>query len=242
MAPSSVTGQSRHGDRADSLHATLNVPLLNQYKHALLRRRLLQTITGGSKIRQAPWYVHLIQLILWIAPFLLAVPFIVISSLHLWNQYYIALTYGSLLGLATLPVEICRCIVSRYTEVEDGQLDDEDSADFVLDSCCSFETFDFIFARKKLHSLFLHPLVSGLVTFCGMFILQPSIMIESLHIAAVVIVSIIGWYGLCSAHYSLTVSAPQETATYRPTDVLDLRFLTRPFYIVAIAAIFIPLR
>ena len=220
------------------------VPLLNQYKHALLRRRLLQTITGGSKIRKAPWYVHLIQASLWIAPFLLALPFIVVSSLRVWNQYYIALTYGSLLGLATLPVEICRCIVSRYdSEVEDGQLDDEEeSVDFILDSCCSFETFNFVFARKKIHSFFLHPFVSGLVSFCACFLLQPSVMLESLHVAGVVVVSIIGWYTFCSAHYSLSVSPPYETATYRPTDLLDLRFLTRPFYIVAIAAIFIPLR
>ena len=132
---------------------------------------------------------------------------------------------------------------SVQTVVEGVQLDDEESIDFDIDSCCSFETFNFIFTRKKIHSLILHPLVSGLFAFSGCFLLQPSVILESMHIAGVVFVSIIGWYTVCSAHYSLNVSPPQtETATYRPTDPLELRFLNRPFYVVAIAAIFILMR
>lgn len=224
-----------------------NVPLLNQYKHALLRRRLLQTLTGGLKLHRAPWYIHLIQLTLWTAPFFIALPFVVISAHRLWNNYYLALIYGFTQGLAVLLLEIIGVIVRcrqqhAVNNIGDAQLDDEESIDFALESCCTFETFDFIFARKKLHSLILHPFISGLVSFSACFILQPSIMLESLHIAGVVIVSTIGWYTLCSAHYSLSVSPPHETATYRPTDPLDLRCITRPFYIVAIAAIFIPLR
>lgn len=227
-----------------------NVPLLNQYKYALLRRRLFQTLTGGLKIRRAPWYIHLIQLTLWIAPFVTALPFIIISALHLWNDYYLALIYGFLQGLTVLLLEIVGVIV-RYRQrrhadnvVGDTDLDDEESIDIVLELCCTFETFDFIFARKKPHSLILHPFISGLLSFSACFILQPSIILESVHgdIVEVIAISIIGWYALCSAHYSLSVSPPHETATYRPTDPLELRFVTRPFYIVAIAAIFIPLR
>ena len=234
--------QTHHPDLPPS-----NVPLLNQYKHALLRRRLLQTLTGGLKIRRAPWYIHLIQLTLWIAPFITALPFIVVSALHLWNDYYLALIYGFIDGLSVLLLEIIGVIIRcrrghADNNVDGAQSDDEDSIDFTLKSCCTFETFDFIFTHKKLHSLILHPFISGLLSFSACFILQPSIMLESLHIAGVVIVSIIGWYTLCSAHYSLIVSPPHEIATYRPTDPLDLRFITRPFYIVAIAAIFIPLR
>ena len=223
-----------------------NVPLLNQYKHALLRRRLLQTLTGGLKLRRAPWYIHLIQLTLWVAPFLTALPFIILSALYLWNNYYLALIYGSIQGLSVLLLEFIgvsiRCRQQHADIVGGTQLDDEESVDFTLESCCSFETFDFIFTYKKLHSHILHPLISGIVSFSACFILQPSVMLESLHIIGVIVVSVIGWYTLCSAHYSLSVSPPHETATYWPTDPLDLRFITRPFYIVAIAAIFIPLR
>ena len=239
--PPLTSTQNHHSDSPPS-----NVPLLNQYKHALLRRRLLQTLTGGLKIRQAPWYIHLTQLTLWIVPFITALPFIVVSALHLWNDYYLALIYGFIDGLYVLILEIIG-ITIRYRQrhadnIDGAQLDDEESVDFTLESCCTFETFDFIFIHKKLHSLILHPFISGLLSFSACFILQPSIMLESLHIAGVVTVSIIGWYTLCSAHYSLIVSPPHEIATYRPTDPLDLKFITRPFYIVAIAAIFIPLR
>ena len=238
--------------RPATVHSTTptNVPLLNQYKHSLLRRRLLQSLTGGVKIRKAPWYIHLIQLSLWIAPFLFALPFIVISSLGLWNQYYNALVYGCTQGLCVLLMETIGAVVrhvhsrnSVKTAVGGAPLDDEESVDFNVDMCCSFETFDFIFAHKKIHSLILHPLVSGLFAFSGCFLLQPSVMLESMHIAGVVFVSIIGWYTNCSAYYSLNISPPQaETATYRPTDPLELRFLNRPFYVVAIAAIFILIR
>ena len=141
---------------------------------------------------------------------------------------------------------IVRCLQhsrnSLKIAVGDAQLDDEESVDLELGSCCNFEMFNFIFARKKIHSLILHPIVSGLVSFSGGILLQPGVMLESMHIAGVVLVSIFGWYSVCSAHYSLSISPPQETATYRPTDPLDLRFLMRPFYVLAIAAIFIPLR
>ena len=244
MRESRETPPTRHTEHHDS--PATNVPLLNQYKHALLRRRLLQTLTGGLKIRRAPWYIHLIQLTLWTAPFLNALPFVIVSALRLWNEYYLALTYGSIQGLSVLLLEIVGVIVGcrqqHADNVGDTQLDDEESVDFAFESCCTFETFYFIFARKKLHSLILHPLISGIVSFSACFILQPSVMLESLHIAGVVVVSIIGWYTLCSAHYSLSVSPPHETPTYRPTDPLDLRFITRSFYIVAIVAIFIPLR
>ena len=229
-------------------HSTTDthVPLLNEYKHALLRRRLLQTITGGVKIRRAPWYIHLIQLSLWIIPLVIALPLTIISALRLWNEYYLALIYGTMQGLSVLLLEMIGVIIRyrhpRMVNNGDTQLDDEESIDFTLGSCCTFETYDFIFTHKKLHSLLIHPLISGLVSFSASFILQPSIMLESLHIAGVVIVSVIGWYTLCSAHYSLSVLPPHETATYRPTDPLDFRFITRSFYIVAIAAIFIPLR
>ena len=226
---------------------TALVPLLNQYKHALARRRLLETLTGGLKLRRAPWYIHLIQLTLWIAPFIIALPFIIISTPHLWNEYYVAVIYGFIQGTSVLSLEIIGAIIRyRCLNIDnagaDAQLDDEESVDFTPGSCCTSETFDFIFARKRLHSLILHPLISGLVAFSACFLLQPSIMLESLHVAGVVVVSVIGWYTFCSAHYSLGVAPPHEMATYRPTDPLDLRFVTRPFYIVAIGAIFIPLR
>ncbi len=83
------------------------VPLLNHYKYDLLRRRMLAVITGGLNIRRAPWLLHFIQIVLWVSPFLLSVPFVVVDALKLWNQYYIALVYAIVMVLFSLTLELC---------------------------------------------------------------------------------------------------------------------------------------
>ena len=220
------------------------IPLLNEYKYALSRRRILQTLTGGLKFRRAPWYVHLIQLVLWFAPLLLCSPFIVLEAVGLWNPYYLATVYGCVMGGGVLVLGVTGACVRKRNQVApsvaNAQLDDEESVDF--SSCCKLETFNFIFSKKKIHSLILHPLISGLFSFAGSLMLFPGVMQEAMHIAGVVVVCVIGWFALCNAHYSLSVSAPHETATYRPTDSLELRFLMRPFYVMATAAVFISVR
>ncbi len=82
------------------------VPLLNQYKYGLVRRRLLAVITGGLNIRKVPWTLHLIQITLWLAPLFLSVPFIVVDSLRLWNEYYTALVYAITVSLYSLLLEV----------------------------------------------------------------------------------------------------------------------------------------
>ena len=227
------------------------VALLNEYKHIVLRRRVLQTLTGGVKIRKAPYYIHIIQLIFWVFPLLVSVPVIILDALRVWNSYYLALAYGCVMGAAVMVlsvISVCVRYHHSHTSVAKfgrrdhagARLDDEESIDF--ESCLDFETFEFIFSQKKTHSLILHLFICGLVSFVGCFILLPSIMLEALHIAGVVIVSIIGWLTMCSVQYSLNIAAPHEVATYRPTDPLEIKFLTRPFYVLTIAAITIPVR
>ena len=224
------------------------IPLLSEYKHGLSRRRFLQTLTGGVKVCRAPWYIHAIQLLLWIAPTLLCVPFIILEALGVWSPYFLALVYGCIAGLGVLLLDIIGLCVryhaSSVTDIEgiSPQLDDEDSVDFSGSSCFHLETFDFIFAKRKLHGLLLHPLVSGLLSFAGCFMLFSGVLQESLPIAGVVVVSVFGWFTLNNAHYSLTAGPPHETAVYRPTDPLELKFLMRPFYILAIAVAFFPIR
>ncbi len=101
---------------------------------------------------------------------------------------------------------------------------------------------DFIFSTKRLHSLFLTPLVAGLLSFATCHLLLPSVLLESLPVTGVVVVSLLGWASGCIACYSLWVRAPSEVAVYRATDPLELRFITRPFYIIALAVAFIVIR
>ena len=224
------------------------IPLLNDYKHGLSRRRLLQTLTGGLKIQRAPWHIYVLQILLWIAPALLCIPFVILEALGVWRPYFLALVYGCIVGLGVLVLNVIGVCVGHHAASVGGnegmslQLDDEESIDFSGSSCFHLETFHFIFANRKLHSLFLHPLVSGLLTFAGCFMLFPRVLQETLPIAGVVVVSIFGWFTLCNAHYSLTAGPPHETAVYRPMDPLELKFLMRPFYVLAIAVGFFSVR
>lgn len=67
-------------------------------------------------------------------------------------------------------------------------------------------------------------------------------MLENLPVVGVVVASLLGWVTGSIACHSLCVRAPSEVAVYRATDPLDLRFITRPFYIISLAVAFIVVR
>lgn len=220
------------------------VPLLNNYKHGLLRRRLLQTFLGGARVRKVPWHVYLIQAGLWVYPLCLSIPFIALDGVNLWSKYLLALVYGSSVGVVVLVEGLVVHMLrwrQRTTNLNTNELDDEKDEIEIL-TCCGMDYISFIFSPKSLFSVILNPFVSGISSYAGYFILLPNVLQESLPIAGVVVVSLLGWYTVCSAHYSLSTRAPPETAVYRATDPLELKFLNRPFYIFLIGSIFIPLR
>lgn len=221
------------------------VPLLNSYKHGLLRRRLLQTILGGTRIRKVPWHIYLVQAGLWVLPLCLSIPFIVLDGLDLWSEYLVALVYGCTLGVIVLVeglvVYLYRWRQQQRTDLNVFEFDDEQEEVEIV-TCCGMDFIEFVFSPKRLFSVLLHPFVSGLFSYVGFFMLLPNIMQESLPIIGVVVVSLLGWFTVCNAHYSLLVRPPSETAVYRPTDPLKLKFLNRPFYILLLGSIFILLR
>lgn len=193
-------------------------------------------------VRRAPWFVHVIQTVLWLLPLILSIPFIVLDGLMLWNQYFLALVYGCVMGTTVLLEGVLVFIIRRNLGLETRvQFDDEDESVNIW-SFNSTEMIDFMFSFKSKFSIFLHPFVSGLFSFAGCFLLLPTILQETLSISLTVVVSVIGWLTLCSAHYSLSTRVPLETAVYRPTDLLQLRFYYRPFYILILGSIFIPIR
>lgn len=230
------------------------VPLLNNYKHGLLRRRFLQTLLGGAKVRRVPYYVHLIQALLWVLPLVLSVPFLVVDGLGLWNQYLLAMVYGCAVGVLVLVEGVVVASLRRRwrrghdtagvgvrgtTEEND---EDDESDEVIIMSCIGPETINFVFGPKRLLSVVVHPLVSGAFCFAGSFVLLPSVMQESMPIGGVVVVSVFGWFAMCVAHYSLAVRAPPETAVYRHVDPLELKFLHRPFHLLLAGIVFITLR
>ena len=220
------------------------VPLLNSYKLGLLRRRLFQTILGGARVRKVPWHVYLVQAVLWVFPLCLSIPFIALDAVNVWSKYLLALIYAICMGVVVLieglTVYTLR-LRQRATNLNPSEFDDEKDEIETL-TCCGTGYIAFVFSPKSLFSVLFHPFVSGVFTYAGFFLLLPNVLQESLPIAGVVVVSLFGWYAFCSAHYSLSTRAPPQTAIYRPTDPLQLKFLYRPFYILIIGSIFIPLR
>lgn len=229
---------------SESSTSPVIVPLLNNYKLGLLGRRLFQTILGGARIRRVPWHVYLVQAGLWVYPLCLSVAFVVLNGLNLWKEYLLALIYGCSVGIVVLVeglvVHLLRRRQRRTTLRINGLGDEED--EIKIPFCCGVDFIDFIFSPKRLFSIFLHPFVSGVFSYVGFFLLMPTVLQESLPVVGVVIVSLLGWFTFCTAHYSLSTRAPPETAVYRPTDPLELKFLNRPFHILLLGSIFIVLR
>ena len=226
------------------------VPLLNSYKHGLVRRRLLQTVTGGLKLQRAPCYVHLLQSTIYVVPLALAIPFVVLDGLKVWNEYYLALVYAFIhtLALFTLRLSVyCsrKCVHADRGAGTETQLEDDDDDDAIeaVTSCCSQSTLFFIFPSKSLPSLLLHSLlVCGLLSFTSSFVLLPRTLTTHLPLPGAVVVGIAGWLVTCGVHYSLTVNSPPETAVYRPTDLLGLAPLMRPAYLIFCATFIIVVR
>ena len=68
-------------------------PFLNDYKRKFLIKRLLENLIGGIALstdsdETIPWFVYLIQLVLFVVPFLLGGFFILITDINLLGRLY----------------------------------------------------------------------------------------------------------------------------------------------------------
>ncbi len=123
-----------------------------------------------------------------------------------------------------------------------SQYGDEQDDAIEFDSLLDRTSLDFIFSSKRIPSLILTPLVTGLLSYAVCYPLLPTVLLESLPVAGVVVVFILGWTTGCIALYSLCARAPTEIAVYRATDPLELKFITRPLHVISLTAFYIALR
>ena len=213
-------------------------PLLNEYKYGLFLTRLAQTVTGGLKIQRVPYYVHIIQWLLWLLPFIIALP--LIGSSFAWNGYYLATLYGTINCFIVFITSTAIRLVNfktKYYRDDDSNIEDTDF------SHC-YQVMHFIFASKYLVNIIAHALISGLTCFAGFILLDIPVLLEYLPIPAIVVVVIFGWTALSIGHYSLLVRPPHEIMIYRAPhqDRFQLRFIRRPIYIVILGVVFVILR
>lgn len=221
-------------------------PLLNEYKYTLTRRRLVQTITGGVKLRTGiPYSIHAIQWLLWITPLMITAPFMV--SATYWNVYYIALIGSFLCGLVTLGIGLTvKIILFKSNQLPaDYNDDDEGSADSTIHTVFSTAALVFIFStQRNWIDIIVHAISSALLCYSSIILLDISTLVDIVSLPATPFVFIAGGVALCTSHYSLLVQAPVEISIYRQThqDRLHLWYLRRPAYVILTAIAFICLR
>ena len=221
-------------------------PLLNEYKYGLAGRRALQTITGGLKLQKVPWYLHMIQVVLWFFPLLISIPFH--GVVFVWTSpYYLGTVYGVLSSLVVLLLNgvVWWVLYKAGDNEEEIEAGDEGEEEENIPSCWSIQAVRFLFHQgRPIVSIPFHGLFTGLLCYAAFLLLNPFTLRSILPIPAVVVVFILGWVSVCSAHYSLLLHPPHEVAIHRPShrDRLLLRYITRPFHIILIAALFVPFR
>ena len=215
-------------------------PLLNDYKLEFFWKRFPQTLLGGLKIKlgyEAPYYVYLNQVLVYLTPFLLGGLFTIFAEFQIINDEYInSYIYGSLIVVFVLSTQLCSWFMrqrsTNLAKFHKNFLAQDDEVDFV--SCCGFETVEFIFPGKKfVVNMVTHGLISGVL--CGLMFLYllPSAL-NGLYsnTGATVVVYILGWWVVCIAQYSLTSAPPSELAIFRTLDSLEITPLMRPFYVL----------
>lgn len=93
------------------------VPLLNEYKLEFFAKRLPQTILGGLKLRigyDAPFYVYINQVVLFVVPFILGGIFTLLVELDTIKDYIAVYTFGALMTAFVLLVQLISHIVQVY--------------------------------------------------------------------------------------------------------------------------------
>lgn len=218
------------------------IPLLNDYKQEFFAKRFPQTILGGPKLRlgyDAPVYVYINQLILFIIPFILGGLVTLLVELDTISDVVGVILYGSLVLAFVLAANIISSIVQEKCTsdltypTKKNLFAEEDEIDFV--SCCGVETYEFVIPRKKfIANLIIHAVLSGCMCGLSLWYLLPTTLnaLYSNSTGATVVIFIFGWFTVLVAQYPLTVAAPPEPATYRTMDRWELSPLTRPFYVL----------
>ncbi|KAH3845613.1 hypothetical protein DPMN_087895 [Dreissena polymorpha] len=90
------------------------VPLLNEYKQEFVAKRFPQTVLGGLKLRvgyNAPVYVYVSQLMVFIVPFLLGGGFTLLVELEAMGKYTAVYVYGGLMAAYVLLIQLISHIV-----------------------------------------------------------------------------------------------------------------------------------
>ena len=216
-------------------------PLITEAKYPVCKKRLFQTIAGGIKWLGygIPWFVVTSQIVLWVTPLVVAVPFVVLAEIFSEIKLYLAIGYGVVMGILVAGLELlpltCR---NQSLVVAFQQDDDEDSVDF-SGGCWRKELDNFIFASRKWYALLLHPFLSAALSISTFIPLLPGSLHDVFPLAVMMILLTLGWLVLLLANYSITAQPPSsEPAVYTATTPAWLVVLMRPSHVIIATSLY----
>ena len=217
-----------------------DVPLLNEYKQDFFWKRVPQSILGGPKLKlgyDAPAYVYINQLLIFLIPWLLGGIFTALVELGLIDYDTGIYIYGGLMSVFVILVNFISEMIKNKEALDTSvntkaknMLAEDDDLDF--QTCCGTETVTFVVPGKKYKlNIVIHALISGPLCGLGFWYLLPKTLNDVYgNIAATIILHTFGWLTITIAQYSLTVGSPPETANFKTPDTWEITPLMRPFY------------
>ena len=154
-----------------------DVPLLNDYKKAFVRKRLLQTFLAGLRIPGVPWYAKIIQLVIFALPLAIIIPYIVIIAN---TSIYAPVIFGGIISLLAFFTLLLGKLFSwlhlkkSENEVHTyqpsppvGVLTDEEST-IKLHGIFSLKTWVYVMPGKRhWWNIPLHSVIAGLLALAG---------------------------------------------------------------------------
>ena len=215
-------------------------PLLNDYKLEFFWKRFPQTLLGGLKLKlgyDAPFYVYLNQVLVFLVPFILGGIFTLLAEFEVITDVYInAFIYGGLVVVFITGTQLFSWSMRRnatsLAKFQKNLLSQDDEIDFV--SCCGVETVEFIFPAKRfVVNMITYAVISGVV--CGLmflYLLPSNLAGLFSNTGATVVLYTLGWLTVCISQFSLSSSCPSELAIFRALDTLEIAPLMRSFYVV----------
>lgn len=216
-------------------------PLITEAKYLVSKKRVFQTITGGFKWLgyDIPWFAVALQIVVWIIPIVVALPFVLLAEFFSEAKFYFAIGYGCMMGLLVAGLEVlplaCR---NQSLVVIFQQDDDEESVDF-SGGCWRKELNNFIFATRKWYMLLLHPFLSAILSGSMFVPLLPGSINDVFPIAVTVILLPLAWLTLIVASYSVIAQPPSaEPAVYSTTTPAWLTVLMRPSHVILAASLY----
>ncbi len=238
-----------------------DVPLLNDYKRAFVRGRLLQTLLGGVRLTGCPWYAVILQVATCAPSVTLAVICATTAEEESWREAvafgFGVAAYAVLLQVITSLCIKCRKNSSRVTELSRAarpssgvgarrrrDLFSEEEV-HELDGWCGAATWKLIVPPKRHKiNVLVHAAVAGVcAAVCLDLLHYPHVRPLFDDSAGARAVIVFGWCACANALFGAVLGpAPPETATYRPLDSLELGALSRPVHLLVLSAPHLVLR